>query len=687
MKQSFFSLFLLLCFFAPIRANDTISISQTMAIQAISSLYVGQNVDLYIGEGIISVYPGPGGGSIGPLGLEQTGPNSIDLPRLNYPTTHWVVYVDKEPTKNGLHNNMYYWIKKKIVLENGVLDSIPYNTNVGSGTIVNITPAIVSNRYGNNANSKPLLSGAATPNNISSHTYAVILHAVNQKMQSYERYWNDCSYIYQVLTKKYGVPKQNIYTFMDDGANGSQYIKADGSEFASLSHDIDFDGNDETFYSAKFATFKNKLLALSNTLTTDDHLFVFIVGNSNVQANTIQMSSGNISAFSLNSSLNSFNVKDINVVLSFNGAAQFASYLQGNNRVITASCASNEAEWSRTGIPFSEFVYYWTSAINQEDVYGNAIPSDTNQDGTISMAEAFAYANSQMRSDEHPSIYSNSSLLANLLTFSGSSKGLYIRDNTNDVGDEPNLTTSDYTHSPDVQILLGDIPVTQMGIEDDYWYSSTPITPLEGRIRILKKGSQSYNGGKYLALYWRCPSYDTDAERWHLNTHWGVNSIPSSITTNNYMYYSLYNDSLFNFIKASGVGTMHTMYVVAQIVDTPDDVPLVIDNVNMTSIVADSKTFAMGTFGVFYTMTTGNRISRVSSLPPLGILVGLNEPAGKNTKIILTSTMNSTYSTSVDVPEGVSEVLIPTNSRRKDVYAITLIENNLTVDSKSVVLE
>lgn len=113
MKQSFFSLFLLLCFFAPIRANDTISISQTMAIQAISSLYVGQNVDLYIGEGIISVYPGPGGGSIGPLGLEQTGPNSIDLPRLNYPTTHWVVYVDKEPTKNGLHNNMYYWIKKK----------------------------------------------------------------------------------------------------------------------------------------------------------------------------------------------------------------------------------------------------------------------------------------------------------------------------------------------------------------------------------------------------------------------------------------------------------------------------------------------------------------------------------------------------------------------------------------------
>ena len=132
---------------------------------------------------------------------------------------------------------------------------------------------------------------------------------------------------------------------------------------------------------------------------------------------------------------------------------------------------------------------------------------------------------------------------------------------------------------------------------------------------------------------------------------------------------------------------MHTMYVVAQIVDTPDDMPLVIDNVNMTSIVADSKTFAMGTFGVFYTMTTGNRISRVSSLPSLGILVGLNEPAGKNTKIILTSTMNSTYSTSVDVPEGVSEVLIPTNSRRKDVYAITLIENNLTVDSKSVVLD
>ena len=64
-------------------------------------------------------------------------------------------------------------------------------------------PLLVKNRYGSNANSKPQVRKVAPSNGsneAAQRTYAIILSGGVNKNSNYERYWNDCSFIYQTLS-------------------------------------------------------------------------------------------------------------------------------------------------------------------------------------------------------------------------------------------------------------------------------------------------------------------------------------------------------------------------------------------------------------------------------------------------------------------------------------------------------
>lgn len=65
-------------------------------------------------------------------------------------------------------------------------------------------------------------------------------------MSNYERYWNDCSFIYQTLVNKYGVPKENIFPLMSDGDNPNEDMRLTTGGFASQSLDLDNDGVNES---------------------------------------------------------------------------------------------------------------------------------------------------------------------------------------------------------------------------------------------------------------------------------------------------------------------------------------------------------------------------------------------------------------------------------------------------------
>jgi len=69
--------------------------------------------------------------------------------------------------------------------------------------------------------------------------------------------------------------------------------------------------------------------------------------------------------------------------------------MAGSNRIIMS--AAGEYEVSNGYPNWNIFVYHFTCAINGADIYGSTVDADTNDDGKVSMVEAFNYAVSEDR--------------------------------------------------------------------------------------------------------------------------------------------------------------------------------------------------------------------------------------------------------------------------------------------------
>lgn len=153
------------------------------------------------------------------------------------------------------------------------LDSLP------NGIVA--TPARIKNRYGNNYNLKlrvPKNTQTNSNSEIAKRTYAIILSGGISPISNYGRYWNDCSYIYQTLTNKYGIPKGNIVPIMADGndPDADSYDYGIG-KFVSSSLDLDFDGQDELEYAATKKNVINEINKMASKVTSEDQFFLFVI--------------------------------------------------------------------------------------------------------------------------------------------------------------------------------------------------------------------------------------------------------------------------------------------------------------------------------------------------------------------------------------------------------------------------
>lgn len=190
----------------------------------------------------------------------------------------WQVFVDAEPMKGWKHDCYVIRIPKSLDISQNTPFPQQLLTTPPQGEY---TPLLVTNRYGNNANSKPRVKKAVPSLNegasTASRTYAVILSGGVDKFSNYERYWNDCSFIYQTLVNKYGVPKQNIYPIMSDGDNPAVDMHCTSGSFVSQPLDLDFDGVADIHLAATKDNVRNTLSTLSKKLNKDDHLFFFVI--------------------------------------------------------------------------------------------------------------------------------------------------------------------------------------------------------------------------------------------------------------------------------------------------------------------------------------------------------------------------------------------------------------------------
>lgn len=403
---------------------------------------------------------------------------------------------------------------------------------------VELEPIDVKNRYGANAGLKLRVPKQTNTNEISEaaeHTYALILSGGWNKYSNKGRYWNDCSFIYQSLRNKYNIPKDNIYVAMADGTNPeADMYDPVTRQYVSSPLDLDFDEQDDIQYAATKANVSNILSDLQERMTEEDNLFIYVIDHGgttdHVGGSYICLWNGDkLHDSELAEMLELFNVRTINVLLGQCYSGGFVEELEGNGRVIATACSGSESSWACDGIPYDEFVYHWTCAVNELDKDTAVVQSDVDKNGHVSMLEAFRYAQKYDTRDETPQYSSFTPSVGEDLAFNNipDAVDLYIRDDIYDTGKEPNnyRIYSKYHpfNSPDIYMRLQDD-----GFECEE--NETPnVEGLEQELQVYiyakvwNRGTKTYNTkDKYLHLFW------TNSNNMYLSplNFWGHSSFP-----------------------------------------------------------------------------------------------------------------------------------------------------------------
>lgn len=433
----------------------------------------------------------------------------------------WTIFVDAEPMKGWEHECYTLKIPKTLMTgSSGTLVIKPTPLKLPpSGYYV---PLSVKNRYGTNASSKPTVAKVSQSNDAQTaaqRTYAIILSGGVSRMSNYERYWNDCSFIYQTLTNKYGIPKENIFPIMSDGTDPSEDMLLTTGGYASQPLDLDNDGVGDIKLAATKANIQATLNALNTKLGEDDQLFFYVIDHGKSKANQSYIclwGEEDLSDAELASMLTPFTQKNVNVnvVLGQCFSGGFIDDLTKVGCVVATASAGSESSWACEDIPYDEFVYQWTTAINGADHRGVKVYPDTDENGRITMDEAFIYAkDNDRRSSEHPQYVSTPISVGEDLAFNhlAPAVDLYIKDNPEDTGKEPNTTTDKFWLSPSIWIRNN---------ADGIYEHENPVysanhTSVTVYVRVHNRGKKQYDGGtQYVHVYWAKASTGFRPQAW-----------------------------------------------------------------------------------------------------------------------------------------------------------------------------
>ncbi len=475
-----FILFLLGSLLSP---TDAIArnVDQREAFAALKKTFTGKDVDYYA--------------------LAPVFQQSADL---------WLFFVDAEPMK-GWEHDCYLFTFPKTISDNAISITPAQQQKLRAPPTAGLIPYEVKNRYGAKATAKPAVMKVIPSVNEASaarRTYAIILSGGINSHANYERYWNDCSFIYQTLVNKYGVPRENVHPIMSDGSStGADMITTSGKT-VSQPLDLDGDGTDDIELSATKTNISNTLSNLSAKLNKDDHLFFFVIdhGGSTDNASSSYIclwNNAKLHDTELAEMLRPFTDKfvNVNVVLGQCNSGGFVDDLEQTGCVVATACKGNEPSYSCGDIPFDEFVYQWTSAVNEAKHDGTKVDSDSDGNGRVTMEEAFDYAKHHDRRIEHPRYVSTPLSVGEDLAFNHlvPSFDLYIKDNPEDTGKEPNLTTDKHWLSPSIWVRNQDDGISE---HENPEYSSDHQMAFV-YVRVHNRGKEKFNGqGKWVHLYW-----------------------------------------------------------------------------------------------------------------------------------------------------------------------------------------
>lgn len=117
--------------------------------------------------------------------------------------------------------------------------------------------------------------------------------------------------------------------------------------------------------------------------------------------------------------VNKVKAGNISVVMEQCRSGGFIDDLEKAGRTIATACKEDEDSYGMGYYTYNYFVYYWTAAVAGYTPSGSIVNADNNNDGYVSMKEAFNYASTNTISLETPQYSSIKTRLGDYLTLLG----------------------------------------------------------------------------------------------------------------------------------------------------------------------------------------------------------------------------------------------------------------------------
>lgn len=251
--------------------------------------------------------------------------------------------------------------------------------------------------------------------------YAVIIDGGENSTSNWVRYWNNCAAVYSALTYCYGYKDENIYVIMSDGINSND----DRFHFDHLDSspwDLDEDGDNDVMYEATKTNITTVFNELSEKLTLNDHLFIYTTGHGQPNPDGgvyMWLWLDLISPTEFANEVNKVNAKTINIVMQQCFSGGFIPALSQKGRTVATACTADQPSKAKETLTYDEFTYHWVSAVAGFTPNDSIVDADINNDGYVSMKEAFDYAEAADTKNETPQYSSIKSHYGEFLTLLG----------------------------------------------------------------------------------------------------------------------------------------------------------------------------------------------------------------------------------------------------------------------------
>ncbi len=469
MKQPFsllFLFFLTLLYSSNISANE---ITQQQAFGQISKLFENKDVDYYI----IS-------------------------PKDNIENDEWLFFIDAVPYALWEHDCYVVTYPKNTSDQNPqikqmLLSSPPEDCNY--------IPYNVKKRDDDDFNTDFILDNSNISrgeNSISAkRTYSLIVGGKAMPDEESDRFDYDCRFFYQTLTKRYGVPYDNIYSLLQqcrtyDPVDKKLYPKNLGG-----GKNVD----DNTTYN----NIKKYLELLQTKVQANDNLIIFISSHGKVPDSRgcgLSIHQQDLYADDLLPWIKPFLDNHTNVIIILGGchSKHFAEQLNYPGCVVLAS-SDGPAYGHKYRLTY--FMRCITAALNGQDYdNGKKVNADLNNDSYISISEAFNFAYENLKdrtfgvqqTKMNPYMQSSPDGLAELLAINRVISDLIIRQAPN----EELLNNGIFWNSPDIWLRNGcDGKEQPQYIRQSYGTNRACVN-----VRVRNDGDIKYESGKTLRLYW-----------------------------------------------------------------------------------------------------------------------------------------------------------------------------------------